>query len=384
MEFPAMDEAIRQIEKSNIDLEPEVLEAPAVRELLSRYAKAKKLVSYGETMLAAKLDDPAVVARTTGVSLGKAKAVVDTGNSLKGADDVREAFKSGEISVDQASEIARAEQASPGSSRGLLELAQEDSFQALREKSRKLVLEAEQHRRLAERQHEARRARSYQDDLGMIAINLLLEPHVGVPLVNRAESEAGRLFRAAKKDGRPGSIQDEPFERHLADAYAGLLSTGTTTKARKPELVVLVSHEITKRGWNDVQEGEVCKIPGVGPISVERAREIASDAFLTGLFYDGTDLRHLRRWSRTTPPEVLLALQLGEPPEFDGVKCIDCGYRFRNEKEHSLPHVAGGCSSTTNLKWRCYGCHQKKTAEDRKEGKLTPPDPDAERGPPGS
>ncbi len=36
-----MDEAIKQIEKSNIDLEPEVLDVPAVRELLSRYAKAR-------------------------------------------------------------------------------------------------------------------------------------------------------------------------------------------------------------------------------------------------------------------------------------------------------------------------------------------------------
>ncbi|MDQ3662800.1 MAG: hypothetical protein M3454_17455 [Actinomycetota bacterium] len=101
MEFTAMDEAIRQIEKSNIDLEPEVLDAHSVRELLSRYAKAEKLVSYGKTILAAKLDDATVVARTTGVSLGKAKAAVDTGNSLKSADEVREAFKSGELSLDQ-------------------------------------------------------------------------------------------------------------------------------------------------------------------------------------------------------------------------------------------------------------------------------------------
>ncbi|MDQ3662622.1 MAG: HNH endonuclease [Actinomycetota bacterium] len=379
MEFTAMDEAIRQIEKSNIDLEPEVLDAHSVRELLSRYAKAEKLVSYGKTMLAAKLDDATVLARTTGVSVGKAKAAVDTGNSLKGADEVREAFKSGEISVDQATEIARAEQASPGSSTELLKAAQEDSFQTLRDKSRKIVLEAEQHRGLAARQHEARKARSYRDELGMISINLLLEPHVGVPLVNRAETEAGRRFRAAKRDGR-----QEPFERHLADAYAGLLSsTGTTTPARKPELVVLVSHEITQRGWNDVREGEVCKIPGVGPISPQRAREIASDAFLSGVFYDGTDLRHLRRWTRNTPVEVLLALQLGEPPEFDGVKCIDCGHRFRTEKDHLDPHAVGGFASTGNLKWRCYGCHQRKTAEDRRRGKLTPPDPDAGRGPPG-
>ena len=53
-----MDEAIKQIEKSNIDLEPEMLDAPAVRELLSRYARAKKLVSYGETMLAQSSTTP--------------------------------------------------------------------------------------------------------------------------------------------------------------------------------------------------------------------------------------------------------------------------------------------------------------------------------------
>jgi hypothetical protein len=330
-------------------------------------------------MLAAKLDDAAVVARATGVSLGKAKAAVDTGKSLKAADDVRDAFKSGEISLDQATEIAKAEQASPGSSIELLKVSHEESFQALREKSRKVVLDAEQHRGLAERQHEARRGRSYQDELGMISINLLLEPHVGVPIVNRAETEAERRFRSAKKGGR-----QEPFERHLADAYACLLSGGTATKARKAELVVLVSHEIAKRGWNEVHEGEVCKIPGVGPISPQTAKAIASDAFLSGLFYDGTDLRHFRRWTRHTPLEVLLALQLGEPPEFEGVKCIDCGYRFRNEKDHTAPHIAGGFASTTNLKWRCYGCHQTKTARDRENGRLTPPNPDAGRGPPGA
>ena len=186
-----MDEAIRQIEKSNIDLEPEVLDAHAVRELLSRYARAKKLVSYGETMLAAKLDDPEMVARATGVSVGKAKATVDTGNSLKSADEVREAFCSGEISLDQATEISKAEQSSPGSSTELLKLAREESFQALRERSRKTVLEAEQHRGLAQRQHEARRARSYRDEFGMISINLLLEPHVGVPIVNRPRQRPG-------------------------------------------------------------------------------------------------------------------------------------------------------------------------------------------------
>jgi hypothetical protein len=64
------------------------------------------------------------------------------------------------------------------------------------------------------------------------------------------------------------------------------------------------------------------------------AQEIARDAFLTGVFYDGRDLREMRRWSRAIPIEVAIALELGPPPSFDGVVCVDCGNRFRAEFDH--------------------------------------------------
>lgn len=259
-------------------------------------------------------------------------------------------------------------------------MASDESFQVLRDKARKVVLQAEQTRGLAERQHEARNARSYTDRLGMVNVNLVLEPHLGTPIVNRAEAEAARLYRRAKKEGRA-----EPFERHLADAYAAMLDGATaTTRSRRPELVVLVSHEIAVRGWDEVREGEVCAIPGIGPVSPEIARKIAADAFLTGVFYDGKDLRHMRRWSRNTPVEVLLALELGHPPEFDGVRCTDCGKRFRTENDHLEPHCAGGPASCDNLEPRCWSCHRAKTEKDRRAGKLTPRAPDEERGPPRS
>ena len=215
----------------------------------------------------------------------------------------------GAISLDQAGEIARAEDARPGAAAELLDIADKESFQVLRERARNIVLEAEQHPDLASRQHAARTARSHRDHLGMIDIHLTLEPHVGTPLVNRAEAEAARLHRAARRNGSP-----EPFPAHLADAYAGMLSAASTPgRSRRPELVVLVSHEVIKRGWKDVKAGEVCKIPGVGPLSPKSARQIAQDAFLTGVFYDGVDLRHLRRWTRHIPIEVLIALELGGP-----------------------------------------------------------------------
>jgi hypothetical protein len=72
-----------------------------------------------------------------------------------------------------------------------------------------------------------------------------------------------------------------------------------------------------------------------------------------------------------------MALELGELPEFDGVKCIECRRRFRPEKAHLEPHNVDGPASTDNLEWRCHSCHTAKTGRDRKAGKLRPRSPAA-------
>jgi hypothetical protein len=342
MEFDHhLEVAVTALEKANINLEPELLTADTARRLLERYARAEKLASFGKAVLAGRINDATEVARATGTSIGKAKQTGETGAALTDAPEVADALATGEISLDQAGEIAVAEQARPGSAEELLAVAHSEAFHVLREKARKIRLEAEQNRGLGERQKEARSARSYSDDLGMININLRLEPHVGTPIVNRAEAEADRKYRKAKKQGHK-----EPFERHLADAYAGMLNGAGKGRTTRPELVVLVSHEVAKRGWRDVRDGETCKIPGIGPVAPEVAGEIAQDAFLSGVFYDGRDLRNIRRWTRKIPVEVRIALELGAPPDFDGFRCVDCGNRFRCERDHVEPRNSGGPTAT--------------------------------------
>jgi 5-methylcytosine-specific restriction endonuclease McrA len=206
----------------------------------------------------------------------------------------------------------------------------------------------------------------------MVHFQIAFEPHVGTRIVAGAEAEAQRLARAAKKNG----ATLEPFERYMADACAKLMTEGGKGPARRPELVVLVDHSVVKRGWKDVRESEMCKIPGVGPVSPQVAKEIAKDAFLNGVFFDGKDLRQFIRYGKYIPVEILLALELGEPPEFDGVKCVDCGNRFRTEFDHVDPRAAHGPTCTTNLDPRCWNCHQEKTKRDRNAGKLTPRAPD--------
>lgn len=369
MEVARVTEAIELLEKANANLQPELLSVPEVRTLLEAYIRAQRLAAFGVAALAGRLDDVSELARATGTSVGKAKETVATAKVLGDSDELSDALRHGDISLDQATEIAAAERSAPGAARGLLAVARDQAFHVLKDQARKVVLEAEQHKDLAERQRVARFARSYSDEMGMVHVHLALQPHVGTPIVNRAEAEAARLVREAKKKDRA-----EPFERHLADAYAALLRGPSSGRARRPELVVLVSHGVAKRGWRDVGEGEVCKIPGIGPVSPAVAREIAADAFLTGVFYDGKDLRHLRRWTRNTPVEVLLALELGDPPTFDGIRCVDCGNRFGTQIDHVEPHCAHGPASTDNLQPRCWSCHQAKTARDRTAGKFRPPD----------
>ncbi|MDQ3645559.1 MAG: HNH endonuclease, partial [Actinomycetota bacterium] len=59
------------------------------------------------------------------------------------------------------------------------------------------------------------------------------------------------------------------------------------------------------------------------------------------------------------------ALELGEPPGFDGVRCVDCGNRFHNEFDHLECFTAGNLTSLPNLEPRCWGCHRAKDEKDR-------------------
>ncbi|HEX2235459.1 MAG TPA: hypothetical protein VHK89_04200, partial [Actinomycetota bacterium] len=207
-------QAIALVEKANADLEPELLPLPQARERLELYARARRVVDFGGAALARRVDDAAEVSRATGTSLGDAKAVVETGKTMAGAHDLGAALQGGAISLEQATHIASAEESSPGVAAELVTVARERPFHVLRERARRARLEAEQHRDLGARQRAARSARSWGDDLGMVHIHLALEPHVGTPLVARAEAEAERIAKRA----RTGSTDKdkEPFERYLA------------------------------------------------------------------------------------------------------------------------------------------------------------------------
>jgi hypothetical protein len=145
MQVEVLDEAVELLEKADADLEPELLTAAQARRLMGLYARAQRLVAFGIASLSRKLDDASSVA---GTSVGKARAVVATGKVLASSTELSAALQHGDISRDQAAQIASAEESAPGAAKQLVPIAQHKSFHELKDEARRVKLEAEQHRDL--------------------------------------------------------------------------------------------------------------------------------------------------------------------------------------------------------------------------------------------
>jgi 5-methylcytosine-specific restriction endonuclease McrA len=353
MDVGRIESAVAVIEEELRTLDAEITDRGWARRLLAVCSRGERICAGVVAMVARRIGDPQLVAREAGVSVGRARAIVGLSDRLHDTPALGDAIRDGSLSLDQATEIAKAESAAPGCAADLVEVAGRDPFHVLRSTARERVLAAARPD-LGERQRRARRASHRITDLGLVHIEADLEPHVGAPIVEQLEAEASR---------RSSSAGAGSHRALLADAFAASFGSGSGARQRG-ELVVVVSEEVARRGWTTVEDGEVCRIPGVGPLDPKVAREIAEDAFITGVVSDGTDLRHLRRWTRSIPVEIRLALRLGAPPRFDGPRCVDCGNRFRLEKDHQIPFADGGLTSVANLPLRCQPCHHKKTTRD--------------------
>jgi 5-methylcytosine-specific restriction endonuclease McrA len=88
------------------------------------------------------------------------------------------------------------------------------------------------------------------------------------------------------------------------------------------------------------------------------------------LIHDGVRIETVKHFGRHIPAELRTALDLGGPPDFDGVICVDCGTRHHIQYDHVDPVANGGPTTRANLSGRCWDCHELKTERDRQAGLL--------------
>ena len=103
--------------------------------------------------------------------------------------------------------------------------------------------------------------------------------------------------------------------------------------------------------------GEVCEIPGVGPIPVAAARALSSDDILKAVLTDGVEVKAVAHLGRSIPAHLRTAL--AERDRSCAVPGCEVGERL--EIDHIVPFAEGGPTSLENLARLCSFHHYLKT-----------------------
>ncbi len=352
-----VDDLVRAL----VAFDPSTLSTEAREEMVASLTRAALAC---EAACARVGGSPEVLARIGGSTPARARDAMVTVKAAEACPATSDALRRGEISLAQAAEIVSV----PAHEPELLELAQNSSLGPVRDAARKYRLAAIPVDELSKRQHASRTFRHWRDELGMVCFFGALPPELGIPLVNRIDGESDREWRTAWREKRI-----DPRGAHAADAFLKLTAAEGTRGGT--DLVLVVDLNAYRRGH--AHDGEQCHIVGGGPIPVEVARQLGEDAFLKAVLHDGVQIHTVAHFGRHLPAHLRTALELGAPPEFDGVKCADegCERRYGLQWDHIDPCANGGQTSFENLQPLCTPGHIEKTERDRRAGLLSEPDP---------
>jgi hypothetical protein len=303
----------------------------------------------------------ATVARLLGVGTGEVRSAVDTAKKLEDLPATAAAVRAGRLSSKEASLIAGAATVNPDAEEHLLGVAKQGLVPLLDEcvKARAAVEEPKA-RRL--RQHRDRLFRSWTDRDGMLAGSFRFAPEIGAQLKAVIDKRTQEIFRQHK-----AGTEHESNDAYAADAVAEFIldRSGDKATATNVTVHVVVGNETLKSG--ELVPGEVCEIPGVGPVDVNWVREQLGSAFVTAIITKGKDILTVAHLGRHIPAELQTAL-LVSGRECDAEGCNHRGYL---ERDHVHEHAKGGPTSYKNLCWLCYRHHRLKTSG----WLLGPPDP---------
>ncbi|MGH9197388.1 MAG: HNH endonuclease signature motif containing protein, partial [Acidimicrobiia bacterium] len=287
----------------------------------------------------------------------------------------------GKLTSAAAAEIAQAATVAPQAEAQLLKLAADEGIAGLRQEARRVMAQAcVDEKEKGERLHKARYLRSYTDAEGAWRFEGRLAPEPGGEVKAVLDAIHEKLFLQARSPARK-----EPAQALAADALLEMARACKEGASDGPKALVnvRVDYAALKRGHTS--NGEVCEIPGVGPISVAAAQDYLSDCVLKVLVTKGKDVVALASAGYSLPAGIRSALVEIYP------ECVvfGCNQTKRLENDHVIPWPEGP-SSLDNLVRICGHHHRLKTFKGyrlgpRKDGKapLSPPNGSRSRASPG-
>jgi len=359
-------------------VDPLCVDGPDAAALFELVSEGERVCGAMKALMARRVDETGVwrkdghrsaahwVAETTGATVGAATRTLETARALDHLPETEVAFRSGELSETQATEVASAAGCDPNAESELLETAKATSLKGLRDRCREVRAGAEgDDRAWARRLHEGRRAHAWTEPDGAYCLQARLAPDAGARFRSAWAAHTDRIFCDARRAGRR-----EPRAAYAADALVALATQGP---CKPVEVHVNVDSAALARGHTD--DGERCIILGVGPVPVATALALLDDARVSVLVRDGDDVTAVSSPKRTIPTKLRRALEARFP--VCGVTA--CANDQFLEIDHVVPLEDHGRTELDNL-WRiCAHHHALKThggwrvVGDKADRDLVPP-----------
>jgi hypothetical protein len=309
-------------------LDAEAIAGEHAKELVSWFSRAEHLAAAGKTLCAGRLASCGLfsetgqrngaaswLAKETGDSLGNAIRLFETAGQLRKLPVLDGALRAGELSAAQSAIAAGAAFEDPSKEKELLEQATAGSIGDLRRAAERIRAAVRSEQDAKERYEAIRAKRSlrwWTDSDGTFRLDGRLTPDAGARLIAEIEPEAKRVFKQARNEARR-----EPFTAYVADALVNLVtklnrtssaagssssetsSSGSSSGPGAParpagrrtshSAILRVDLAALRRG--ELEAGEVCEIPGVGPVPLATARRMLGEVFLKLVITDGVDVQ---------------------------------------------------------------------------------------------
>ncbi len=392
-ETDALSAAIEVIAAFVADFEPGLYSGDDAATLVSRFCRAERLCGAGKTLAAARVAESNRpersghksaadwLASVTGQPVGQAVEELRLGEALAEQPGLDAAYRGGRLSRLGAALVAGATAINPSRGHELVEQAEHDSWRQLRDRCLRVRAEGQSAEEAARRTaaiHRARRCRTWTDVDGSFRLDATLTAEAGAALTASLTKESARFFERARREG-----VHESRDAYTADALVALVTgrgiigagprsdtpvaAGDSTiptepsgkrRAPDPKAIVHLRVDLDALRRGETGTGEICEIPGVGPVSIETARNLMGDALVDLVIANGVDVTTICHLGRSIPTALRTALV-----ERDR-SCVvpGCDVAQGLEIDHwGISFSDGGPASLANLARLCSHHHYLRT-----------------------
>ncbi len=259
------------------------------------------------------------MAEKSGTGVGDALNALETSSALASLPETSDALRRGELSHSQLKIIAGAAAENPKTETELLKAAANHSLKGLKERA------ARRFGPRPARPSRTKRATGPSTPRAMSGTGRIpTGPFASTPS-SPPKPEPSSWARSKKKptsafnEARQAEAHENP-SAYLADALVALVTGEPAVPASKDSgrctapratVVIRVDAKALRRGY--AKAGEMCAIPGVGPVPVAEVRRQLSDAFVKVVVLDGKDVTTVCHVGRSISRHLQTALEERDP-----------------------------------------------------------------------